>query len=84
MQLEFIRPGKPTEDSYIESFSGRLRDERLNDNLFFSIEAARRKLEIWRVDYNTARPHSPLGDRPPSELLEAHRQEVQGGPTLNL
>jgi putative transposase len=84
VQLEFIRPGKPTENAYIESFNGRLRDECLNGNLFFSIEDARRKLEIWRVDYNTVRPHSSLGDRSPSELLEAHRQEVPEASTLNL
>ena len=84
MQLEFIRPGKPTENAYIESFNGRLRDECLNGNLFFSIDDARRKLEVWRVDYNMVRPHSSLGDRSPSELLEAHRQEVTEGESLNL
>ena len=84
VQLESIRPGKPTENAYIESFNGRLRDECLNGNLFFSIEDARRKLEVWRVDYNTVRPHSSLGDRSPSELLEAHRQGAAGGAILNL
>jgi putative transposase len=84
VQLEFIRPGKPTENAFIESFNGRLRDEFLNSELFFSIDDARRKLEAWRVDYNTTRPHSSLGDRSPSELLDAHHQEVAGALTLNL
>ena len=60
VQLEFIRPGKPVENAFIESFNGRLRDECLNANLFFSIDDARRKLEAWRLDYNTLRPHSSL------------------------
>jgi putative transposase len=84
VQLEFIRPGKPVENAFIESFNGRIRDECLNANLFFSIEDARKKLEAWRVDYNTVRPHSSLGDRSPSELLEAHHQEVQEASILNL
>ena len=84
VQLEFIRPGKPTENAYIESFNGRLRDECLNGNLFFSIDDARRKLEVWRVDYNMVRPHSSLGDRSPSELLEAHHKGVPEASILNL
>ena len=84
VQLEFIRPGKPTENAYIESFNGRLRDECLNGNLFFSIDDARRKLEVWRVDYNTVRPHRSLGDRSPSELLEAHHKGVPEASILNL
>jgi putative transposase len=84
VQLEFIRPGKPVENAFIESFNGRLRDECLNANLFFSIEDARRKLEAWRVDYNTVRPRSSLGDRSPSELLEGHHKEVAGASILNL
>jgi putative transposase len=84
VQLEFIRPGKTTENAYIESFNGRLRDECLNSNLFFSIEDARQKLEKWRVDYNTVRPHSSLGDRSPRELLEGQRMGVSEASTLNL
>jgi putative transposase len=64
-------------------FNGRLRDECLNTNLFFSIADARRKLETWRADYNTVRPHSSLGDRSPSELLEAHHREAPGAAILN-
>lgn len=65
VQLEFIRPGRPVENSYIESFNGRLRDECLNVHLFFSVEDAREKLERWRQDYNHCRPHSSLGDLAP-------------------
>lgn len=56
-----IRPGKPIENAYIESFNGRLRDECLNERLFFSIDDARLKLEAWRADYNRVRPHGKLG-----------------------
>ncbi len=68
IQLDFIRPGKPVENSFIESFNGRLRDECLNVELFFSVQAAREKLERWRDDYNHHRPHSALQDRTPAEV----------------
>jgi putative transposase len=71
IQLEFIRPGKPMENGYIESFHGRLRDECLNVQLFYNIEDARQKLEAWREDYNQVRPHGSLGKRPPEEFLES-------------
>ena len=68
--LDFIRPGKPTENGYIESFNGRLRDELLNTEIFFSLSEAREKLEAYRLDYNTYRPHSSLGYRPPAEYAQ--------------
>ena len=61
VKLDFIRPGKPTENGFIESFNGRLRDECLNAHLFFSLSDTRGKLEAWRQDYNTLRPHGSLG-----------------------
>jgi putative transposase len=67
--LDFIRPGKPVENGFIESFNGKLRDECLNANQFLSIEDARRKIEAWRIDYNLHRPHSALGHRSPQEYL---------------
>lgn len=70
VKLDFIRPGKPIDNCYIESFNARLRDECFNTNVFVSLADARRKIEAWRVDYNDHRPHSSLGDRPPRELLE--------------
>lgn len=66
VKLDFIRPGKPTENGYIESFNGRLRDECLNTELFWSIPDARDKLEKWRLDYNHQRPHSALANLPPA------------------
>jgi putative transposase len=71
IRLDFIRPGRPVENGYIESFNGRLRDECLNVNLFFSIEDARKKLESWRGDYNLARPHSALADQTPAAFATA-------------
>jgi putative transposase len=84
VQLEFIRPGKPVENAFIESFNGRLRDECLNANLFFSIDDARRKLEAWRLDYNTHRPHSSLGDRTPTEFARGWQPEAAERRRLNL
>jgi putative transposase len=66
VQLDFIRPGKPVENSYIESFSGRLQDECLNIQVFFALADVREKLELWRQDYNQVRPHSSLSDHPPA------------------
>ena len=66
VQLDFIRPGKPVENSYIESFNGRLRDECLNVEVFFTLADVRDKLECWRQDYNLVRPHSALRDTAPA------------------
>jgi putative transposase len=70
VKLDFIRPGKPVENGYIESFNGRLRDECLNVELFFSMPEAREKLEAWRMDYNTERPHGALADLAPAEFVK--------------
>lgn len=71
VHLDFIRPGKPVENGYIESFNGRLRDECLNVDLFWSVEDAREKLEAWRQDYNQNRPHSALAGLPPAAYAQA-------------
>ena len=68
VELQFIRPGKPVENGYIESFNGRLRDECLNTHVFATLEQARARLASWRQDYNQVRPHSALGDRAPEEF----------------
>ena len=68
--LDFSRPGKPTDNAYIESFNGSFRDECLNINWFLSLEDAREKIEEWRRDYNDWRPHSSLDNLTPSEYLE--------------
>jgi hypothetical protein len=65
VQLDFIRPGRPVENGYIESFNGRLRDECLNVHVFFTLADVREKLEQWREDYNQVRPHSALADTSP-------------------
>jgi putative transposase len=68
VRLHFIEPGKPVQNAYIESFNGKFRDECLNQNWFVSLAEARQVIEAWRVDYNTARPHSSLGYRTPEEF----------------
>ena len=68
VELHFIRPGRPVENCYIESFNGRLRDECLNQNWFESLEDARRIVEAWRKEYNGERPHSALGGLTPAEF----------------
>ena len=62
----FIAPGKPTQNAFIESFNGKLRNECLNENVFVTLREARAIVEAWRVDYNTVRPHSGLGNLPPA------------------
>jgi putative transposase len=66
IRLQFSRPGKPTDNPFIESFNGRLRQECLNQSWFVSIEDAQKKIEEWRKDYNENRPHSSLGNQVPS------------------
>jgi putative transposase len=68
VKLDFSRPGKPTDNAYVESFNGSLRDECLNVNWFLSMEDARGKIEAWRRHYNETRPHSALEDVPPREF----------------
>lgn len=75
VRLDFIRPGRPTEDGYIESFNGKLRDECLNAELFLDLLDARRKLEAWRRDYNENRPHSSIRNLTPVEYANTVRAE---------
>ena len=67
----YIDPGKPQQNGFIESFNGSLRDELLNEELFDSLDDARRKLALWRYDYNNVRPHSSLGKKTPAEARRA-------------
>jgi len=73
VRLCFIRPGRPVENGFIESFNGRLRDECLNVEWFLSLEDARGKLARFREHYNRERPHSALADRTPAAFAELHR-----------
>ena len=66
-----------TQNPFIESFNGSLRDECLNEEMFESLADARRKLALWRYDYNNVRPHSSLGNRTPAEARRA--LELFGG-----
>jgi putative transposase len=75
VHLDFIRPGKPVENGYIESFNGKLRDECLNVDIFFTLADARRKLHLWRRDYN----HHALADRTSAEFAAACSSGKDGG-----
>lgn len=75
VKLDFIRPGKPTENPYAESFHGKFRDECLNENYFLDMQEAKDKIEAWRIEYNTFRPHSSLGYKTPEEFLKQCEQE---------
>jgi putative transposase len=66
VEWHYIAPGKPTQNAFIESFNGRLRDELLNETLFASLADARVALADWMEDYNTVRPHSAIGNLPPA------------------
>ncbi|AXR59553.1 IS3 family transposase [Leptospira mayottensis] len=69
VDIHFITPGKPTENAFIESFNGKMRNECLNENWFKNIEEAQRLVEDWRNFYNSERPHSSLGGLTPEEYL---------------
>ena len=71
VRLSFIRPGRPNENAYIESFNGKFRDECLNEHWFLSMAHARSVTEAWRIEYNTERPHSSLGNRTPEEFASS-------------
>jgi putative transposase len=75
--LDFSRPGKPTDNAFIESFNGKFRTECLNAHWFMSLDDARRKCEAWRRDYNEERPHSAIGNKVPVELID---RSVAHGP----
>ena len=68
--LRFIRPGKPVENAYIESFNGKFRDECLNEHWFVSVADAQAVIEAWRLDYNDVRPHTALSGLPPTTFAE--------------
>ena len=76
-----IQPGKPTQNAHVESFHGRLRDECLNVEVFFTPADARRKLHLWRRDYNHYRPHSALDDRTSAEFAARCGRGKDGGGT---
>ena len=75
IKLHFIRPGKPVDNAYMESFNGKFRDECLNQHWFLSVGHAREISEDYRIDYNNERPHSSLGDLTPAEFIRGLEEE---------
>jgi putative transposase len=78
--LQFIRPGKPIENAYCESFNGKLRDECLNASWFASLADAQREIERWRREYNDERPHKNLGRRTPAEFTKTLQDSTPSTP----
>lgn len=76
VQLHFIKPGKPIENAFIESFNARVRDECLNQNLFMNIDDARLRIEAWRNQYNQRRPHGSLNQLTPAEFAAIHGKNM--------
>jgi putative transposase len=70
VKLDFSRPGKPTDNAFIESFNARFRQECLNEHWFLTLADAQEKVEAWRQDYNGNRPHSSLGNLPPAQFAD--------------
>jgi len=77
VKLHFIRPGKPVENAYVESFNGKFRDECLNEHWFTSLAHARDVIEGWRQDYNEVRPHSSLGNETPAAFARRAQAELR-------
>ena len=75
--MHYSRPGKPTDNPFVESFNGSFRDECLNAHWFLSLKDARDKIEVWRNDYNAYRPHSSLNQLTPLEFIEQHIMQEQ-------
>jgi putative transposase len=82
VRLNFTTPGSPTQNAFVESFNGRMRDEHLNQTLFFGLKYARQSTEQWRTFYNHHRPHSSLGQIPPIvfalTIQRLHGQQATG------
>lgn len=74
--LDYSRPGKPTDNAFIESFNGRVRQEFLNPSWFITLDDARRAARDWRRDYNDVRPHRALGNQSPTEFVLARQREL--------
>ncbi len=81
VRIEFSRPGKPTDNCFIETFNGSLRDECLNVHWFETLEEAKARIEAWRRDYNESRPHQALREQTPAEFA-AQARELEGSMSL--
>ena len=81
----FIEPGSPWENGYVESFNGKLRDELLNGEIFYTLKEAQSLVQRWRREYNQVRPHSSLGYRPPApEAMLLHPAALRSAGSNNL
>jgi putative transposase len=76
IEIDFIEPGKPTQNAFIETFNGKFRDECLNQHLFINLEEAKNKTESWRKDYNEIRPHSSLNYQTPKEFVQNQQPKL--------
>lgn len=76
VRLSFIQPGKPQQNAFVESFNGKLREECLNEELFYDLADAQVKIEAWRTDYNEHRPHRSLGQRTPAEFIKEYENRL--------
>lgn len=76
VSIEYIEPGKPNQNAYIESFNSRLRDEHLTEEVFLDLEDAKKKIEKWRREYNQTRPHSALGMKTPNQFEEEFKKSL--------
>lgn len=83
VKIDYIQPGKPMQNGFVESFNGSLRDECLNLHWFLTLRDAREKIENWRVDYNRVRPHSALGNLTPKQYVEEQRVSENDLATIN-
>jgi putative transposase len=75
--MDYSRPGKPTDNPFIESFNGSFRDECLNIHWFLSLEDAQEKIDIWRTEYNSFRPHSSINDCTPDEVEKSYNPKPE-------
>jgi putative transposase len=76
VELDFSRPGTPSDNAFIESFNSRFRQECLNEHWFLTLEDAKEKIEVWRVQYNDDRPHSSLNNQTPNEFITQLEHQV--------
>jgi transposase InsO family protein len=83
VQIDFSRPGKPTDNDFIETFNGSLRDECLNVDWFETIDEARIKIESWRINYNESRPHQGLNDLAPVEYTRKMASRTMDQSVIN-
>ena len=77
LHIDFIQPGNPVQNCFVESFNRTFRDDCLNMHWFLSMEDAARTIEAWRVDYYEVRPHSSLGRLTPAEFRQQHQQREE-------